>query len=309
MDSTRIEYLDIAKGIGIFLVVIGHFINQNSYPGIIIYSFHMPLFFFLSGLCFNENKYSSFKFLFISRLRTVLWPCFCFTVIISFLQSFLIDIPLSDLKNELPGALWFLPVLFLAEIMYYPLYKIGFLHRLILILLLYLVGLYYAGCLQGLPYKISFLPKAILYYGTGHSLKDFVLARIKNMGKYTGRKHYSLIAVSLSVMLLFPFINNGDNGLCTAILSIEFAVLGIYTTFLVSTSNVAKMKRWLVYLGQNTLVIMAVHVFFMRLCLYYIHPVITYYIVYKILEFVIVWCMSLLCVIVANRHAPLLKRI
>lgn len=56
----RIEYIDIAKGIGMILVVIGHCINDKTFPGTWIYSFHMPLFFVLSGLCFSDKKYPTF---------------------------------------------------------------------------------------------------------------------------------------------------------------------------------------------------------------------------------------------------------
>jgi fucose 4-O-acetylase-like acetyltransferase len=46
-------HVDIARGIGIALVVLGHNPTINADPGItyrVIYSFHMPLFFFLSGM-------------------------------------------------------------------------------------------------------------------------------------------------------------------------------------------------------------------------------------------------------------------
>ena len=43
----RSNFIDIVKGIGIFLVVLGH---QNTILTQEIYSFHMPLFFFLSGI-------------------------------------------------------------------------------------------------------------------------------------------------------------------------------------------------------------------------------------------------------------------
>ena len=116
----RIEIIDIAKGIGIFLVVIGHLISMNSYPGKVIYSFHMPLFFFLSGVCFNQDKYLKFSSFLCNRLKSLIWPCLCFTVLISIMQALILDIPISQLKTELPGALWFLPILFIAEIIYYP---------------------------------------------------------------------------------------------------------------------------------------------------------------------------------------------
>ena len=41
-QTKRIEALDIAKGIGIILVIIGHM--SSSYLRDWIYSFHMPLF-------------------------------------------------------------------------------------------------------------------------------------------------------------------------------------------------------------------------------------------------------------------------
>lgn len=46
---SRIDWIDIAKGIGIFLMVMGH----TSIPklgGHWIYSFHMPLFFFFEWI-------------------------------------------------------------------------------------------------------------------------------------------------------------------------------------------------------------------------------------------------------------------
>ena len=50
-DKARLEHMDIARGIGILLVVLGH--NPACAKGtsaiLVIYSFHVPLFFFLSG--------------------------------------------------------------------------------------------------------------------------------------------------------------------------------------------------------------------------------------------------------------------
>lgn len=59
----RDKTADIAKGIGIILMIVGHcsfcFVE---YPWVIrfIYSFHMPLFFIITGLFIKED--SSFQF-------------------------------------------------------------------------------------------------------------------------------------------------------------------------------------------------------------------------------------------------------
>lgn len=63
----RIAYIDLLKGFAIFLVVMGHFLAWNipescqpnfgqSFVYRLIYSFHMPLFFFLSGYLVDVKK-------------------------------------------------------------------------------------------------------------------------------------------------------------------------------------------------------------------------------------------------------------
>lgn len=48
MESVkRIHYIDVLKGIGILFVLLGH-INNQEWSGY-LYSFHMALFFFISG--------------------------------------------------------------------------------------------------------------------------------------------------------------------------------------------------------------------------------------------------------------------
>ena len=56
--KNRIDYFDIAKGMGMILVIIGHMPLKNRYLINFIYSFHMPLFFIISGYFFKyrENK-------------------------------------------------------------------------------------------------------------------------------------------------------------------------------------------------------------------------------------------------------------
>lgn len=67
MQQQRIEYIDTAKAIGIILVILGHchFVGTVFRLGIWIYSFHMPLFFIISGMFIKPldfknglNKYS-----------------------------------------------------------------------------------------------------------------------------------------------------------------------------------------------------------------------------------------------------------
>src|SRR5688500_482902 len=84
--SKRIEYLDIAKGIGILLVVLGHndFEVISLFVQRLIYSFHMPLFFFLSGYFLN-TAVPFFDFI-KKRFNALLKPFF-FTIFLIYFTS------------------------------------------------------------------------------------------------------------------------------------------------------------------------------------------------------------------------------
>lgn len=54
MDTKRLTWVDITKGLLMILVVVGHYPGQLEFPlGKYIYWFHMPAFFLLSGLFFK----------------------------------------------------------------------------------------------------------------------------------------------------------------------------------------------------------------------------------------------------------------
>ena len=68
----RVYWIDYAKGIGIFLVVIGHVCRGLTSGSILsplvaksidqwIYAFHMPIFFFLSGLLIQRSVSKSLE--------------------------------------------------------------------------------------------------------------------------------------------------------------------------------------------------------------------------------------------------------
>ena len=61
--KARIELIDIAKAITIILVILGHTTGNLETPMYrrLIYSFHMPLFFFLAGISIKPKALKSFK--------------------------------------------------------------------------------------------------------------------------------------------------------------------------------------------------------------------------------------------------------
>lgn len=131
----RIEWIDYSKAIGIILVIIGH--CYSCFLVDWIYSFHMPLFFMLSGLTFSVRK--SPKEFTVSKIKSLLIPYLLYSVL-RFMWVCLTDIKqygfvLENIVQRVIGiilcirdsrfsvGLWFLPLLFIAEEVVYCIIK------------------------------------------------------------------------------------------------------------------------------------------------------------------------------------------
>jgi fucose 4-O-acetylase-like acetyltransferase len=136
MATTRYEFLDIAKGLGILAVVWAH-IMLCGWSHKLCYAFHMPLFFLMSGMLFQKNKYKTFgefirkrakrlfvPYLLYSLATWVLWAVFRLVrgdAVASYwmplLQTFVAQGSGTYLVHN--SALWFIPCLFAVEVMYF----------------------------------------------------------------------------------------------------------------------------------------------------------------------------------------------
>lgn len=136
--KNRVTYLDLAKGIGIILVVLGHMENISSELRIWISSFHMPLFFVISGMLLalkgadkpiiNDVKSGDeMKIFVVKTAKGLLVPYLWFSLIyipIDIMNLFIHNVDthtfiqniLDSLTFSGVSVMWFLPALFLAEI-------------------------------------------------------------------------------------------------------------------------------------------------------------------------------------------------
>lgn len=132
MEKKRIYYLDIAKGIGVILMVLGHVPDLTIPSRQFITSFHMPLFFVISGMIINATKETEREMGIIvkRKLRSIMLPYLVFSVLSLIVEALCTGI----LKNGvwevfwehlfgtvcLAGAsvFWFLPALFFGELIF-----------------------------------------------------------------------------------------------------------------------------------------------------------------------------------------------
>lgn len=271
---TRIEWVDISKGIGILLVVLGHIWIIGK--GIVyINSFHMPLFFFLSGYLFNLEKVDGFKHLAISRVKSILVPYFSFSFI-TYLYWVLIErrfferkiTPLSALMNifisqgtdaYIPHnpALWFLTCLFITQLAFYLIIKNLKNYRLVLFIssiIGFILSIYGS---KNMPWSIDVVFTSIVFFGVGYLFKntDYNIPIKRNY------IYFFLLCICLGFGFVISQINvsvgMASNRYGNYIYFYTAAFLGIISCILIAKR--ARRSNILSYLGRNSLIIFGLH--------------------------------------------------
>ncbi|MCI8955886.1 MAG: acyltransferase [Eubacterium sp.] len=188
----RIEWIDIAKAVAIILVGVGHY--SCPYPlQIWIYTFHMPLFFILSGCTINIEKYTFGKFI-LRKAKAFLLPwvlavCvniafqeFCLAIGISANHSKISSIPFRLLFNMRPGEwdpiYWFLPCLFITEAVVYWILKIFKSQKQIIgvVIALGVCAYFYQKFVNILlPWEVDLLPVTCCFLLIGYLIKKYYM--------------------------------------------------------------------------------------------------------------------------------------
>lgn len=132
MEKKRIYYLDIAKGIGVFLMILGHVPDLSIPARQFITSFHMPLFFILSGMIIRATGEETREMGAVVRrkLRSIAVPYAVFSVLSLCVELFCISVlkigEWSIFSEHLfatvclcgASVFWFLPALFFGELIF-----------------------------------------------------------------------------------------------------------------------------------------------------------------------------------------------
>ncbi|HDZ1501741.1 TPA: acyltransferase, partial [Klebsiella pneumoniae] len=250
----RESWVDYAKGIGILLVVFGHVNRGLQAAGIImpsklyhlvdsiIYSFHMPLFFFLSGLFFIKSIEKKGKLLlFIDKFKTIAYPY----LVWSLLQG-TIEVLLSRFTNSKtsftdllmlfshPRAqFWFLYALLMIFVLSIIIYSKRFFERGIIVLFVIFSCVYIYSDKIGTVYNINYINQYMVFFVLGVFFNKFKLDDF--FSKQLSGHYLFAIAVFLFMAFLYSqyyfhfelklhYFNIGIASLCLAFISIFFIV-------------------------------------------------------------------------------------
>lgn len=191
-SGSRVRYIDVAKGIAIICVILGHL--SNFQINRVVFTFHLPIFFFITGYFIHPDvpmkKFISKKF------RTLIVPYLvtcCAIIILAVLRTLLVGEPSEVIPvawnwiyaslygagdsytDPFPiqgiGAIWFLLASFWGSISLKCSLHLKRGSRIAVILLLFAVG-YWSRTLFWFPFSIQAGCCATLFMYLGYLLNE-----------------------------------------------------------------------------------------------------------------------------------------
>lgn len=308
----RDVYLDIAKAIGILMIIYAH-VALSGVLYTAFYAFDIPLFFLLAGMTFNNRKHTGFAHFAARKAKRLLLPYLIYslvtfawwawvevpisgtlggagkTIFDSFIQIFLAQGSQGYMTHNL--ALWFIPCLFVAEIIYYFINKLTIGTKIFVSIAFALVGwgINILGqtnaWLINLPWSIEVAFSAQLFIligdliGSGEGRQKIREHILKFKKPYLISLPFACLAlyfiaelnINTSAMIdIFAYeemrVSMGSNALGNPLLFYFNALFGIGIVFVVSVllENFVKKRSengtsLLLWLGLHSYGLMAVH--------------------------------------------------
>lgn len=252
--SERIPWIDLAKGITIVLMVLGH----SNLPKIIhywIFSFHMPLFFILSGMTTNWNKLDSLGFLCI-KLKKLGLPFFIYSTICLMVIQILNLSSLSWSNGWGEFALWFVPVLFVALIIVKLINLNNAKIKLLIFFILPIISVTFKLLSINLPWNMSVAPYGAFFIMLG----DYLKGKLSYL-KFSYLYWWSLITLIFSLTIsIFWHLDMAHNQ-CVPIIPLTIGAIS-GSLFIFSVSKIidfsySKFSNLFQSIGRETFVILA----------------------------------------------------
>jgi fucose 4-O-acetylase-like acetyltransferase len=299
MHSTRDVWIDNAKGIAMLLIIIGHV--SGDLTGLLsfqfVYGIHLTMFFLLSGYTLKKKPftmdYVNLKF---SRLMTPyfytcvailvmdIWNSFfinhdCTIATVTYiigkdiLRSFFASGAITtfgtiDIGTRI-GAIWFLPALFFAILIFQGLLQMTQDSRKLGIVTFFLAVMgYISARFIWLPFSIQSGMLASFFLWIGYEVREQeLLNRVKWYHYFTAQ----------IIFLATIFYNYSDIGFVVAYLNdIIFSILsglsGCLLLYLISFH--LKSLKILPWIGRNSLYILCAHLFSMETMGFYLNQII-----------------------------------
>ena len=270
----RIEWIDSLKGFGIFCVTFGH-LACHYLIETHIYSFHMFLFFFISGFLHKKTQ-GSFKKHIARKTKSLLIPFLLWNVISCFAGLFL-GTTLSEtirLFFLLDGVIcwnapiWFLIQLYIVEIVFFLVERHIPYGRYFSIPILMALWVFVSG--NNIFLKLNILPVSLLFYVFGN-ISSYFINKYSTKDRRTPKFVIPAALLLLCINIVFGvYLNQRISFTGANFGNVMYCCLGavsgvLFYLIVFRNSRFLGTNKVLSYLGKNSLIIMAVQYWFFML--------------------------------------------
>lgn len=281
--SNRIKYIDIARGIAIICIVLGHLgidsINK------IVFTFHVPIFFFITGYFIN-NKLSIDDFI-SNKVKTLIVPYVCTCTVIILLGTLKSGVfQGAEVAKETAGkwiyasfygagdtyfrpfyikaigAIWFLLATFWGSIFLRSTLNMKKRNRIAVILVLFVIG-YWSRELCWFPFSIQAGCCATLFMYIGYLFQDIK----KAVQELSTETKIGISILALTVWL--SFIKNFQSfwlvhcDIGRGVIDIVGCICGCYIIMLISSfieKHTRHISNVLAFVGKYSLFVLCIHI-------------------------------------------------
>lgn len=272
----------------------------------------MPLFFFLSGMCYSADRYTIREFN-VRRLKTIMYPCMFLTFFVVTIQSiFLWQPEWRKLCHDLPNALWFLPIMYIACAMGDLILRLRNCKFCFIAFFCLFIFLHYITANgDEMPYRLHAVIPATLFYITGFTARN-AFHQIMRINRVW------ITSILITILIVVPKLTGTElnlfkNVFSPYILCWGMSIIGILVTLLFS-DKIAKIRKKgfmlhikyaTLWMGRNSLVIMGTHQIIRVIGRHYFHNLAANYSpIYTIPELVLMFVFSIAICHIINNHFP-----
>lgn len=264
----RYYWLDVTKCIGIFLIVLSHF-PTSEYVENFLWTFHVPLFFFISGYLFKETTTKEFLEKLTFRLIRPYIYIYLLTVFLTVLLKS--DFDIKHIVSMILGlfwgthsypyfinsALWFLPGLITVQLLYFFLVRKTILFYFALLCVSVLL---YLNAYLNLFFSVDLALLGLNYFIAGVIIKKYnCIEAVKTRPLVVP----VLFIFGLLSTMDFAYFGNVWYGGKYYSISLLGGLIGILMTITLSilVENISKPSPFIIYISNSTLFIFCFHVF------------------------------------------------
>ena len=284
--KNRIENIDVVRGIAMISIVLGHL--GNSDINRIVFTFHLPVFFLITGYFLNAN--TSYKSFLIRKVKTLIIPYYfsCFLVICSAIIINLVFDNGVGLKKMICrwihaslygagdnytqpfsiyaiGALWFLLATFWGTLVFRALIECKWYIRFSVVIIMAILGYTTSRFLFWFPLSVQAGCCALIYIYIG-----FIFRKINEMYTLSEASIEIKCVISVSALAIWISFIRGFQSfwlvhfdLGRGFVDVFASLCGCYIVFLIGSfidNKIRFLGKGLAFLGRYSIIFLSAHI-------------------------------------------------